>query len=531
MEWELHKLIGSGSYGVVHLVKNAKTGEYAALKTSGCFEGTNIVQGTLRELFFFSTFSPSPGVCSSLGHWKKGDKAYFLLPLFPCTLETVYTQFQRCLPFNDFVRIFSQVVAGLDAMHRQGFLHRDIKPENVLISPSGACLADFNLMRWAGVHKQEQAPATKWWNLYTNTTEPRAPQDFSHQLRENASTYICTLWTRAPELVQAILDKKERVTYGEEIDIFSLGCTMLALGAGDFVLGKQCSLPKEGEDEIKKTTEYRYLGGFLKTFGMNDEISSVYKNYTSELQWENAYSVVYSYLNSQILWSTEQILSVSKLLIGMLHPLPKYRSKMTHLKKWLAKHEVTPHLTEALSSFLARKQDKLVRTKQSPISIRLDQLKPTLPPQQDFDALHFWGLCSLHYIPPHIACEVLRIKRSNPLSLQFSKALLYLLDSVHDFQKHENYKLFSGIDPEHVYALASVLKPEYSTLDLSLSLLGSPFLVCCLAAEIYVTGSCASGEELKKSKTMYLSNVKPFFEAYGNFWKSQINMRQIWSRL
>jgi serine/threonine protein kinase len=531
MEWELHKIIGSGSYGNVYLVKNVKSGEYAALKTSGCFEGQNIVQGTLRELFFYSTFSPSPGVCSSLGHWKKGDKAFFLLPLFPCTLETVYTNFHKCLPFNDFLRIFSQIASGLDAMHKQGFLHRDIKPENVLISPSGACLADFNLMRWAGV-EQELTLETKWENIYANSTEARAPQNFTRQLKENASTYICTLWTRAPELVLANLNKKDRVSYGAEIDIFSLGCTMLALGAGDFVLGKQCSLPKEEtEDEIKKTTEYRYLGGFFKFFGIDEEIAEIYKGYSSEQSWSNASAVIYSYLKNQILWNTEQLLSVSKLLAGMLHPIPSHRSKMSTIRKWLSKHEVTPLLSESLSGFLARKQDKLVKAKLSPIVIRIDQYTPAIPVQHDFDPLQFWGLCSQHFIPPYISCEVLRLKRATMLSLQYSKALLYLLDSVHDFQKSENFKLFSGIDPEHVYALACVLKPQYSTLQVSLSLLGSPFLVCCLAAEIYVTGSCASAEELKKSKTMYLSNVKPFFEAYGNSWKSQLSMRQIWSRL
>ena len=174
MEWELHKLIGSGSFGNVHLVKNTLTGRFGALKTSQCFEESNFVLGTLRELFFYSSFAPSPGVCASLGHWKRGDKAYFLMPLYSCTMEAVYTQFSNSLPFNDFVRILSHIVVGLEAMHTQGFLHRDIKPENILLSSSGACLADFNLMRWAAIQKQIGKPPTKWWNLYSNSTEPHS---------------------------------------------------------------------------------------------------------------------------------------------------------------------------------------------------------------------------------------------------------------------------------------------------------------------------------------------------------------------
>jgi hypothetical protein len=102
---------------------------------------------------------------------------------------------------------------------------------------------------------------------------------------------------------------------------------------------------------------------------------------------------------------------------------------------------------------------------------------------------------------------------------------------MHEFQQTENYKIMAGVDVENVFALASVIKPSKDTIDMALSLYSTPFLLCCLAAELYITGNICNLEELKKSKTMHLSTVKPFFEAYGNTWKSQVTLRQTWNRL
>lgn len=585
MEWELHKLLGSGSYGNVHLVRNVASREYAALKTSTCIESGNLVIGALRELFFYSSFTPSPGVCSSLGHWKEADKLHILMPFYPCTLESVYTQFQNALPFNDFIRLFRHSVVGLRAMHDQGYLHRDIKPENILVSKSGASLTDFNLMRWAAVERSPTEPSSSTDSsattnryrgsstlaaskayanalspfsqllCYRNSTEIRTPIPALPKqsvLKETASTYVCTLWTRAPELVKSLLEKKKKISYGCEIDIFSLGSTFLALAAGDFVLGKKCSLdkikvPQECKDgdqdraqdgskeqkEVRNTSEYRYLGGFFKKFGVSPEITELYgTEFISEREWETSAMAIYDFIQHQILWSSDQILSVSKLLSRLLHPIPSKRSTLCQIEKWLEKYsDIGNEYSQSLQSFILRKETKIFTSKQSNLYVKIYQDKFNLPSMQDFSSIQFWSLCGSNFIPPFIACEVMRIKQSIPLSLQFSKALLYLLDSVHEFQLAENYKLFAGVDLEHVFVLAAHVKPSRETIEMALSLYSTPFMLCCLAAELCVSGEGCTLEELKKSKTLHLSNVKPFFEAYGTSWKSQESLRQTWTRL
>ena len=527
-EWELHRQIASGAFGNVHLVKNIKDGSYAALKTSPCFENGNLVVGTLREMFFYNTFEPSPGVCKSLGMWKESDKSFILMPVYPCTLEQISHQFQKTLAFNDFLRLSYQISRGLKTMHAQGFLHRDIKPENILVNKT-ASLVDFNLIRWAPFRPQKQEE--KKWLL------PLAPQPLNDVLKENGSTVVCTLWTRAPELVLDNLRGKVRTSYSTEIDIFSLGCTFLALAAGDFVIGKQCSLPKaEGElpeGSNRNTREFRYLAGFLDKFGVNDDIQDMYgKEFLSPRNWDTAHLIVYEFVKHQILWSLNDTMSLCTLIAHMLHPLPSQRACIDDVLEWLERFEESKqNFTDSLRDYIARKYSKLIISKQSTLFFKFTQKQFVLPLLQNFDSIQFWGLCGSNFIPPFIACEVLRIKFSLSLSLQYSKALLYLLDVMHEFQTKENYKLFSGIDIEHVFCLVGLIKPQLNTLSLALTLSQTPFLVCCLAAEINTVGTCPSESELRKSKTMYLSTVAPFFEAYGTSWKSQACLRQTWSRL
>ena len=37
------------------------------------------------------------------------------------------------------------VLAGIEALHRQGLVHRDLKPSNIFLTPHGVKLLDFGL--------------------------------------------------------------------------------------------------------------------------------------------------------------------------------------------------------------------------------------------------------------------------------------------------------------------------------------------------------------------------------------------------
>ncbi len=51
------------------------------------------------------------------------------------------------IPAEEVVRIGADILRGLEAMHRLGFVHRDIKPSNVFLLSDGALVGDFGIAR------------------------------------------------------------------------------------------------------------------------------------------------------------------------------------------------------------------------------------------------------------------------------------------------------------------------------------------------------------------------------------------------
>jgi serine/threonine protein kinase len=51
------------------------------------------------------------------------------------------------LPFDQVVRVASEIAAALDAAHHAGIVHRDLKPGNIMLTKAGAKLLDFGLAK------------------------------------------------------------------------------------------------------------------------------------------------------------------------------------------------------------------------------------------------------------------------------------------------------------------------------------------------------------------------------------------------
>jgi len=97
-------------------------------------------------------------------------------------------------PDEEISRILRQVLQALDHLHQRGWMHRDVKPENLLFSGDTCKLADFSLARPCS-HLE---PALGGGGPVT--------------------TYIATLWYRAPEIILNAPD------YSSPVDLFGLGC-------------------------------------------------------------------------------------------------------------------------------------------------------------------------------------------------------------------------------------------------------------------------------------------------------------------
>jgi serine/threonine protein kinase len=90
-------------------------------------------------------------------------------------------------------RVIFQLIKGVEATHKKGFIHRDIKPENVLINKDFVVkLSDFGIAR-----------------------EIRA--------RHPCTEYVSTRWYRSPEMLL------HSSAYSTPVDMWAVGCVLAEL--------------------------------------------------------------------------------------------------------------------------------------------------------------------------------------------------------------------------------------------------------------------------------------------------------------
>src|SRR5205809_4893504 len=51
------------------------------------------------------------------------------------------------LPFDQVIKIGTQIAEALDRAHKAGVVHRDLKPSNIMLTKSGVKLLDFGLAK------------------------------------------------------------------------------------------------------------------------------------------------------------------------------------------------------------------------------------------------------------------------------------------------------------------------------------------------------------------------------------------------
>jgi serine/threonine protein kinase len=424
------------------------------------------------------------------------------MPLYATTLTTLV---KNDLPFQDLLFILRQVCNGVKAMHDQLWLHRDIKLENILVDPDlGVVVADFNLVRWACGEVEEKSP--KWF-------------------RENATTHVCTLWTRAPEVVFNEIKGEHRCEYGKEFDMFSLGSTFISMLVGDYVFG---NLIKGGGS----TDLIRYITALFSVLGTNAEIGELYGSFAQGMpEFTMKKTRICELFLKQSKYSAEEIDSILDLILGLLHPHPKHRWTWKEVEEWFLTKNVPTHWSEKTNMLLHIVKGVTKTTKPTrPFLIdsknSVYRKGPTLPQP------NFWNLCGVSNIPPFITCEILRIRQANSFSVQESQALLFLFDCLHNYSGEVVCGQISYINPDDIWEVASHASLfDLNNLTLGLSLRKSPFKLCCLATELAITGKCEEPEKIGDSKLIYLSTSAAFFSNYGSLWKSQSQLRQTWCRL
>jgi len=217
--YEVKKGVGQGAYGLICAAKDTNTGEQVAIKKiSNAFDDLIDCKRMLREMRLLTHFDhenvlalrdimlPPPGRIAD--GWKD---VYLVTELMDTDLHYIIHSKQTLS--DDHIQYFIyQILRGLKAIHSAKVLHRDLKPGNLLVNKNcDLKICDFGLAR--GVDPDQGGAV---------------------QLTE----YVVTRWYRAPELLV------ENDTYGQGIDIWSVGCILAEF------LGRKALFP--GRDYLQQ---------------------------------------------------------------------------------------------------------------------------------------------------------------------------------------------------------------------------------------------------------------------------------------
>lgn len=226
-EWVKGKLVGSGSFGTVHLAMNKATGGLFVVKSAQSGAGLKALENEAKILQ--SLNSQHVVHCigrDTLSGSNGGHKLnVFMEYMAGGSLSDVAEKFGGVLE-EEVIRLYTrEILHGLKYLHENGIVHCDIKCKNVLLGSSGNVkLADFGCAKRIREIKANEG-ISGLWNYIGGTP----------------------LWM-APEVL-----RNEGLDFAS--DIWSLGCTVIEMATGRPPWSEEISNPKAAVLKIACSNE------------------------------------------------------------------------------------------------------------------------------------------------------------------------------------------------------------------------------------------------------------------------------------
>ena len=174
--YAIERVLGRGGMAVVHLAEERKHQRKVAIKVLREDVGATVgAERFLREIGIAARLS-HPHIVPLIDSGESSGLLYYVSPFVPGGSLRDKLEAEKKLNIDEAVRIASEVGAGLDYAHRNGFVHRDVKPENILFADGHALLADFGIAHACTGSNSE--PLTKG-GIALGTPEYMSPEQAS----------------------------------------------------------------------------------------------------------------------------------------------------------------------------------------------------------------------------------------------------------------------------------------------------------------------------------------------------------------
>lgn len=175
--------IGEGGMGVVYLAENLQLNNRFAVK-SLAVKLTD--DPSFRERFRKEALNQAllshPNIVQAIDFFDE-DGQFFLVMEYVSgqALDKLIKQTEK-LSEEETLRIFKDILRGLNFAHSKGVIHRDIKPQNVIVDDDGrARITDFGIAILVGEKRLTSPGATVGSSWYMSPEQILRPKEIDHR--------------------------------------------------------------------------------------------------------------------------------------------------------------------------------------------------------------------------------------------------------------------------------------------------------------------------------------------------------------
>lgn len=199
-DYELLQIIGTGATSIVWKALNKTLNQEVAIKIINIDEtfDNNELHGCIKEINIMVS-SNHHNILSCKTSFTDDNKIWIITDLKTSSLSDIlFANYRQGIDDIRIIKIIlTQILLGLEELHKNGYIHRDIKSSNIYIDNGVCCIGDFG--------------ASKINNPY--------------DLSKKTKTFIGTPHWMSPELINCN-------GYDNKTDIWSLGITAIELANG-----------------------------------------------------------------------------------------------------------------------------------------------------------------------------------------------------------------------------------------------------------------------------------------------------------